>query len=326
MTDPSLRRRAVEMVAAQDAAALRVLAFLAAVPANLARRIADALGLDPDDVAPPDGDDGDAIGPEGGDTAIERRLRAAGTPAQRRAALFTLASGDNIEMNELIEAAGFVRAREAWRAAALEVGVPAGVGRLRDADVGVDEVAALLGEWADGEAADVFDPLRADIAAGVHRALRSVALASVTDPGAPDPLPSALRMGATSWTSNRSETEVRTATARAARVAQDTVRAAFAATGRDVRLAYVGPEDGRTRPFCRVLVDRAYTPAQLAEADNGQTGGPVRIDAGGYNCRHVVLAVDARDVERLGLVEGTAGDIAAANRAAKRGPRRSKPK
>jgi ribosomal protein L16/L10AE len=58
------------------------------------------------------------------------------------------------------------------------------------------------------------------------------------------------------------------------------------------RYLYMGPNDEKTRIFCEVMLRRnkAWTRAELAQLDNGQTGkGSVMTCAGGYNCRHSVL-------------------------------------
>lgn len=50
---------------------------------------------------------------------------------------------------------------------------------------------------------------------------------------------------------------------------------------------YLGPEDGKNRPFCAAHVERWYTVAEIQamQPDPGQPP-PVAVFAGGYNCRH----------------------------------------
>lgn len=61
--------------------------------------------------------------------------------------------------------------------------------------------------------------------------------------------------------------------------------------GVDVVYAYVGPTDGKNRPFCAVWMGRedgvrkAVTEAKMQTLDNGQ-GLDVADFCGGYNCRH----------------------------------------
>lgn len=60
--------------------------------------------------------------------------------------------------------------------------------------------------------------------------------------------------------------------------------------GPDDVFAYVGPVDGRLRPFCREHVGKVYTRAQIDALDNGQLPNTF-LTGGGYNCRHVWQAV-----------------------------------
>lgn len=57
------------------------------------------------------------------------------------------------------------------------------------------------------------------------------------------------------------------------------------ATGLPYVYAYVGPDDGKIRDFCKQLVGRAVSETYMRRLDNGQ-GLPVRDFCGGYNCRH----------------------------------------
>lgn len=72
------------------------------------------------------------------------------------------------------------------------------------------------------------------------------------------------------------------------------------ATGLDYVFAYVGPNDGKTRPFCKALVGRAVSKARMASLDNGQ-GLPVRDFCGGYNCRHSWAPLTREDAAAEGL-------------------------
>lgn len=54
--------------------------------------------------------------------------------------------------------------------------------------------------------------------------------------------------------------------------------------------AYMGPNDLKTRPFCRQHVGKVYTRAQVDALDNGQMDN-VFLTGGGYNCRHVWMEV-----------------------------------
>ena len=86
--------------------------------------------------------------------------------------------------------------------------------------------------------------------------------------------------------------------------------------GLDIRV-YLGPLDSLTRPFCRALINRAYTIDQVAELDNGQTG-PGLWGGGGYNCRHRWVSVREPMLERMGIKRGSDADIERANLAGAR--------
>ena len=59
--------------------------------------------------------------------------------------------------------------------------------------------------------------------------------------------------------------------------------AAAEAEGVDLVYLYVGPRDGKNRPFCAQWVGKAVV--DPSKMDNGQ-GLPVEDYCGGYNCRH----------------------------------------
>lgn len=51
------------------------------------------------------------------------------------------------------------------------------------------------------------------------------------------------------------------------------------------RFIYLGPSDGRNRPFCASKVGQAFTREEIAALDNGQ-GLDVMTRCGGWGCRH----------------------------------------
>jgi hypothetical protein len=61
-------------------------------------------------------------------------------------------------------------------------------------------------------------------------------------------------------------------------------------SGPDDVFAYIGPVDGKLRPFCRQHVGKVYTRAEIDALDNGQLPNTF-LTGGGYNCRHVFQAV-----------------------------------
>lgn len=70
--------------------------------------------------------------------------------------------------------------------------------------------------------------------------------------------------------------------------------------GVDLVYVYVGPQDVKTRPFCRPLVGKAVTEKTLGELDNGQ-GLDVATFAGGYNCRHSWAPMSREDARERGI-------------------------
>lgn len=65
---------------------------------------------------------------------------------------------------------------------------------------------------------------------------------------------------------------------------------------------YLGPDDGKARPFCRSHVDKAYTRAALDSEDNGPNQPkPVSQYLGGYNCRHSLVALTLEEAQARGV-------------------------
>lgn len=79
---------------------------------------------------------------------------------------------------------------------------------------------------------------------------------------------------------------------------------------------YMGPMDGITRPFCKVLVGKVLTLEQAAGLNNSQTAASPIFTGGGFNCRHRLVAVSERTVERRSLAYATDADVQRANAAA----------
>lgn len=80
---------------------------------------------------------------------------------------------------------------------------------------------------------------------------------------------------------------------------------------------YLGPRDSKTRPFCRVCVEQAFSTAQLSRLRNGQ-GLPVRAYGGGYNCRHSIVPVSAAYLSIIGIQPSEMDTVFRANAAASR--------
>jgi hypothetical protein len=62
----------------------------------------------------------------------------------------------------------------------------------------------------------------------------------------------------------------------------------------------IGPDDEKTRPFCRKWLNKAVTQDKLDSLDNGQLN-PVADFCGGYNCRHSWVPMPRAEAEGLGL-------------------------
>jgi len=85
---------------------------------------------------------------------------------------------------------------------------------------------------------------------------------------------------------------------REVRTLYDTTTATFgrlmeqqASTGEPGELfLFAGPVDAKMRPFCADHIGKVYTRAQIVQLDNGQ-GLDVLVTCGGYNCRHVWMAL-----------------------------------
>jgi len=81
----------------------------------------------------------------------------------------------------------------------------------------------------------------------------------------------------------------------------------------DELFVYVGPVDRKTRAFCRRLVGRVLTRAEIDELDNGIVGYPnVFLSGGGPNCRHQWRRVSRTLQPELAALAGTRDRIASA--------------
>lgn len=65
-------------------------------------------------------------------------------------------------------------------------------------------------------------------------------------------------------------------------------------------LRYVGPDDAKTRPFCRSLIGHVYSLDEIAKLDNGQTPD-VATTCGGVNCRHGWAPIMLDEARRRGF-------------------------
>ncbi len=79
---------------------------------------------------------------------------------------------------------------------------------------------------------------------------------------------------------------------------------------------YTGPLDGLTRDFCKPLVDKVVSNAQMRRLNNRQ-GLSVKTGGGGYNCRHSWSPVTEGFIKAAQLDKATTKDISDANKGAK---------
>lgn len=114
-------------------------------------------------------------------------------------------------------------------------------------------------------------------------------------------------------TAGKAATEVRTNVATFDRL---TAEESAQQVGLDLRI-YTGPLDALTRPFCKLVINKAWSLDLVKELDNGQTG-PGIWGGGGYNCRHRWAAVRPAIADELGYPMATMDDVRAANAAGAR--------
>lgn len=288
------------------------------VAENVGRRIAQALNGNPDAVREPDGDDGR----DTGQTRLERRISSFQDVDQLAATLldvpideideFLQAAGNDLRDTQLRDA---IATMAGYAEEALYVqGVPSARGILNTvaAEALIDN---YLSSQVGGVLNDVIDgPTRNKIRAALAVNLAEtspVDLATQLVDRLESAIPSAM-------------TEAETMIASADRFTDETVRASLESDNEtdtpDYVMAYVGPKDPLTRPFCTHMVGHHFTIDQLNKANNAQ-GLNVRISGGGYNCRHRIMPVleSKALLDGLKLKKGTDDDIKKANDAAKKG-------
>lgn len=319
MAPPNFRRILNASANIQDRAEQDFEELAEALAENIGRRIAASLGVNPDQVFPPDGSDGRAVGR----TNFERLLQSVTGDDAVRAVV--LASGVE-DIEDFIAQSGSLAARETLARA---VGDLAGLAEQSLVAQGIaaqgalDTVAAeaLIGSYItntmDEALRSTIDrPAAVRIRQGIVANMGQMSIAEVAQVIAEEQLASI----------PRATTEARTQLAEADRFVNETVRKSVDPDGERFLIAYIGPDDKITRPFCDVLVNKAFKLEDFNKLRNGQTATHPRISGGGYNCRHDVRPVidDDKVLSDLRLQRGTLADIQQANAAAK--PRRRKKK
>ncbi len=79
---------------------------------------------------------------------------------------------------------------------------------------------------------------------------------------------------------------------------------------------YTGPQDGKTRPFCKVIVGKAIRIKDTARLSPGR-GLTFRRNGGGWNCRHSLVPVTIGWIKLNNVEIADSTDIARANAGAK---------
>lgn len=319
MASPNLRRLLNASHQLQDKTVEDFEALSFALAENLGRRIAASLGVDPNLIYPPDGSDGRQVGR----TNFERLLQSVTEPEAIKAVVMA-AELEDIE--EFVAQSGSLAAREVISDAVTKLAGMAEDSLISQgiaAKGALDTVAAeaLIGTYI---TSTLDDSLRTTIdraaalriRQGIMTNLGEIPIAEVAQRIADEQEQSI----------GRATTEARTQLAEADRFVNETTRRSIDPEGERFLLAYIGPDDRITRPFCDALVNKAFKIADFNKLRNGQTATHPRISGGGYNCRHDVRAVvdDDEILSDLGLQRGTLSDISRANEQAVKGKRKKK--
>ena len=115
----------------------------------------------------------------------------------------------------------------------------------------------------------------------------------------------------------RARTIVNTALASVQRGVHARALDSMEAQGAEMFVYYTGPDDSKTRPFCKPLVGKAIRQKDTARLSPGK-GLTFRRNGGGWNCRHSAIPVTRAWVEVNKVQIATNSDIARANAGAKR--------
>ena len=290
-----------------------------ALAENVGRRLAASLGVDPDLIYPPDGSDGRLVGR----TNFERLIQSV-TDADAVKAVVSAADLEDIE--DFIAQSGSLAAREKITEAVTRL---AGMAEQSLVSQGIaaqgalDTVGAeaLIGSYITNT---LDEALRTTIDRAAAVRIRQGIL---TNLGEIPTAEVAQRIADEQEQSiGRATTEARTQLAEADRFVNETTRRSVDPDGERFLMAYIGPDDRITRPFCDALVNKAFKLADFNKLRNGQTATHPRISGGGYNGRHDVRAVvdDDEILSDLGLQRGTLSDINQANERAAKGKRKKK--
>ena len=286
---------------------------------NIGRRLAASMGVDPDTVFPPDGSDGRKVGR----TNFERLLQSVSGDDAVKAVVM---ASDLADLEDFVAESGSLAARERiQRAVSSLAGIAESslVAQGIAAQGALDTVAAeaLIGTYITN---NLDEALRSTIDRAAALRIRQGILSNMGRMSIAEVAQQiALEQSASV---PMATTEARTRLAEADRFVNETTRQSLDPKGERFLLAYLGPDDRITRPFCDHLVNKAFTVEDFNKARNSQTATHPRISGGGYNCRHDVRAVinDDKVLSDLRLQRGTLSDIKKANASAKAKRRKKK--
>jgi len=319
MASPDLRRllNASHKLQDRTVADFEDLSF--ALAENVGRRLAASLGVDPDLIYPPDGSDGRLVGR----TNFERLIQSV-TDADAVKAVVSAADLEDIE--DFIAQSGSLAAREKISEAVTRL---AGMAEQSLVSQGIAAQGALDTVGAEALIGSyITNTLDESLRTTIDRAAAvRIRQGILTNLGEIPTAEVAQRIADEQEQSiGRATTEARTQLAEADRFVNETTRRSIDPEGEQFLMAYIGPDDRITRPFCDALVNKAFKLTDFNKLRNGQTATHPRISGGGYNCRHDVRAVidDNEILSDLGLQRGTLSDINQANEQAAKGKRKKK--
>lgn len=319
MASPDLRRllNASHNLQDRTVADFEDLSF--ALAENVGRRLAASLGVDPDLIYPPDGSDGRQVGR----TNFERLIQSV-TDADAVKAVVSAADLEDIE--DFIAQSGSLAAREKIAEAVTRL---AGMAEQSLVSQGIAAQGALDTVGAEALIGSyITNTLDESLRTTIDRAAAvRIRQGILTNLGEIPTAEVAQRIADEQEQSiGRATTEARTQLAEADRFVNETTRRSIDPDGERFLMAYIGPDDRITRPFCDALVNKAFKLTDFNKLRNGQTATHPRISGGGYNCRHDVRAVvdDDEILSDLGLQRGTLSDINQANERAAKGKRKKK--
>lgn len=319
MASPDLRRllNASHKLQDRTVADFEDLSF--ALAENVGRRLAASLGVDPDLIYPPDGSDGRLVGR----TNFERLIQSV-TDADAVKAVVSAADLEDIE--DFIAQSGSLAAREKISEAVTRL---AGMAEQSLVSQGIAAQGALDTVGAEALIGSyITNTLDESLRTTIDRAAAvRIRQGILTNLGEIPTAEVAQRIADEQEQSiGRATTEARTQLAEADRFVNETTRRSIDPDGDMFLMAYIGPDDRITRPFCDALVNKAFKFSDFNRLRNGQTATHPRISGGGYNCRHDVRAVvdDNQILSDLGLQRGTLSDINQANGQAAKGKRKKR--